>query len=287
MGPHALRLRPGMSRATALRLLPALALAGSCHEPSPAPSDPVILALDDQQVRRSDFEQHLEALEEKGGAKLGVDVREALLEPYLEERVLVLEARARGLLRDDGTPEDERDAVQALIEEAVSEVRVSDEEIQGYYAENSAGLRVPENVALRQILVPTLNQARDVQRRLRKDRKSFEALARSLSRGPEAASGGQMGVFSRGELPPELEAAAFSLAVGATSPVIETPLGYHILRVDAREPAREPTLEECRDQIRSILYRRRHDQRVRQFVRALMTRAKVNREAAKAPSRRS
>ena len=57
-------------------------------------------------------------------------------------------------------------------------------------------------MTLRQILVPTETEARDVRRRLQKDPKSFEALARARSKAPEAAAGGLMGTFSRGQLPP-------------------------------------------------------------------------------------
>jgi parvulin-like peptidyl-prolyl isomerase len=70
----------------------------------------------------------------------------------------------------------------------------------------------PESVTLRQILVATLNEARDVKRRLGRDAREFDTLARSLSKGPEAAMGGYIGSFERGQLPAELEAAAFALA---------------------------------------------------------------------------
>ena len=69
-------------------------------------------------------------------------------------------------------------------------------------------------------------------------------LAQTVSRGPEASAGGLMGTFARGQLPPELEAAAFALEAGATSDVVQTPLGYHVLRLDSRQPARPSSLEE-------------------------------------------
>lgn len=50
---------------------------------------------------------------------------------------------------------------------------------------------------------------------------------------------GDLGWFPRGVLnEPALEEAAFQLQVGAISPVIATPLGYHILRVLERQAAR-------------------------------------------------
>jgi peptidyl-prolyl cis-trans isomerase C len=92
-----------------------------------------------------------------------------------------------------------------------------------------------------------------------------------------------MGSFARGELPPELERAAFALAPGAGSDVARTSLGWHVLRVDRREPGRDPTLEESRERIRAELRRRKSDEASRQFVRALMARAKVNHETLDSP----
>jgi parvulin-like peptidyl-prolyl isomerase len=244
-----------------------------------------MLALGDQVVRRSDFDRHVSTLEAKGGRPLPSDVRMALVQPFLEERALVLEARARGLLPAFSTPDQEQAAVQRMLgEEVLGHVEASDEEVAAYFRQHSAELRVPETVWVRQILVPTENEARDVRRRLQKDPKSFEVLAQTRSRSPEASTGGMMGSFARGELPAELEAVAFALTPRGGTDVARTSLGWHVLRVDRREAARDPTLEECRDQIRSELVRRKTDEASRQFVRALMARAKVNHETADPPS---
>jgi parvulin-like peptidyl-prolyl isomerase len=270
------------------RILPFLLSLGLVPTCDRQPSDPVLLSLGDQVVKRSDFDRHLTALQAKGGGPLPADVQRALLHPFLEERALVLEARARGLLPAASTPEQERAAVQRLLGDTVlGHASASEQEVAAWFQEHSAELRVPEKVWLRQILVPTENEARDVRRRLQKDPKGFEALARTLSRSPEASTGGVMGAFARGELPAEIEAVAFALTPRAGSDVARTSLGWHVLRVDRREPAREPSLEESRERIRSEIVRRKSDEAWRQFVRALMARAKVNHEIAEPLPRRS
>jgi len=93
-----------------------------------------------------------------------------------------------------------------------------------------------------------------------------------------------MGTFARGELPAELDAAAFALAQGATSEIVATPFGHHVLRVDERRPARPATLDECRARVEPSLKRGKADRAVREFVRSVMARAKVNHEAVKAPA---
>lgn len=263
------------------RLLACLALlAVGCDRPHS--TDPVILALGDGVVRKSDFERHVKKLEAQGGGPLEPAAREALLEQFLEDRALILEARRRGLLGPGSGVDEESAAIRALLAAAVPTPKVSEAEIAADYATHADEYLIPEVVTLFQILLPTDNEARDVLRRLRRVPRSFESLARTRSRGPEAASGGLMGSFARGQLPAELEEQAFSLAPGAISGVIQSPLGYHILRVESREPERRPGLDECRERIRARLERQRADRGVKEFVRELMAQAKVNHEAAQA-----
>ena len=267
-------------RHVSLALL-AVAVPVACSRPGPV--DPVILALGEQEVRLSEFQSYLAQLERQDGGAVDPSVRRALLTAFLERRILVLEARARGLLKGEKTPEMEQAAVQRLLDREVgARIQVSDQEVAAYFAEHRSEFAQPETITLRQILVATDNQARDVKRRLQKDPKSFEALAQSLSKGPEAEQGGLMGVFARGQLPPELEAAAFALTAGETSAVVVTPFGHHVLRVDARQPAREADLAECRERIRIQLTAVQSERLEREFVAGLMARAKVNHEAAEA-----
>lgn len=271
-------LAPAPSLAAALLLSLGIACSGSRS------TDPVILALGDQVVRRSEFERHLRSLE-AGNGPLEPSVRRAVLDSFLEQRVLVLEARARGLVGAGAASEAEQAAVAGMLAEQVfSRVEVEEAEIAAYFAEHAAEFRVPETVTLRQILLPTENEARQAQAHLQRDPRSFELLARTTSRAPEASTGGLMGTFSRGQLPPELEAVAFALREGASSETLRSPLGFHVLRLEARRPAREPGIEECREQIRSRLAREKGDRAARRLVQELITRAKVDHEAAQVPA---
>jgi hypothetical protein len=253
-------------------------LAMGCQE-----KDPVILKLDGERVRRSDFEQHLAAVEARGGEKLQPEARAGLLEAFLEERALVIEARARGLLAAGASPDEERRAVARLLGREVRPAEVTEAEIREFYGQHEAELARPEQVSLRQILVATLNEARDVKRRLAKNPKAFDTLARSLSKGPEAPAGGFMGSFERGQLPPELEEPAFRLAPGGTSEPVESALGYHVLRVDSRQDARAASFEEVRDEIRQRLARARRAEAERAFVAGVLARSRVNHAAALRP----
>lgn len=276
--------RPGRS-VVAFPLLLVLAGGFACQS-----RDPVILELEGESVRRSDFERYVAEVEARTGATSGpVDeaVRKGLLDAFLEERALAIEARRRGLLPKGAPAGDEPAAVTKLIATAVKAPTVTDAEIEAWHAAHPQGLSVPERVTLRQVLVSTLNEARDVRRRLAtaRDPRTFDTIARAQSKGPEAAVGGFMGTFERGQLPPELEAAAFALPEGDTSEPVETPLGYHVLKVESRQAAREIPFEDARERIRDRLVREKRAAAERAFVADVMARARVNHEAALVRSR--
>ena len=57
----------------------------------------------------------------------------------------------------------------------------------------------------------------------------FAELARQHSDCPSGKSGGDLGPFGRGQMVPEFETTTFGMEVGATSDVIQTDFGYHII----------------------------------------------------------
>lgn len=79
------------------------------------------------------------------------------------------------------------------------------------------------------ILVATEVEAQGILDKLRAG-EDFRVLARQHSSDTSAETGGDLGFFSPGDLNPAFEEAVLKLRVGETSGVVQTPLGYHIIR---------------------------------------------------------
>jgi len=156
-----------------------------------------------------------------------------------------------------GTPEDYRKSLidqyrrQNLQQKAFAELRkrakpvnVTEEEVTAAFERSRADLQKrPATVTFRQIIVsPKGSAAAKAKAKSRADsllaeiRKGgdFEQIAKRESMDPGTKQlGGDLGWNRRGSgLVPEFEGMMFALRPGDVSPVIETPFGYHIIRVD-------------------------------------------------------
>lgn len=141
------------------------------------------------------------------------------------------------------------------------EVQPTDEEIQTYYEAHENEFKRPEEVRARHILLkadPSLTnekreeiraRANEILAKARAEGADFAALAKEYSEDVTKDSGGDLGFFGRGVMTENFEQAAFSLEPGAISDLVESPFGFHIVRVEEKRPAGVQSLEDARQDI--------------------------------------
>jgi peptidyl-prolyl cis-trans isomerase D len=82
----------------------------------------------------------------------------------------------------------------------------------------------------------------------------FAALATEFSEDDGSkVNGGDLDYFGRGAMVPEFEEAAWALEPGATSDLVESPFGFHIIRVTDRREATTRPLADVQEQIEDQL----------------------------------
>ncbi len=107
--------------------------------------------------------------------------------------------------------------------EMADKMKVTDQEVDAYIASH------PEYDTKGQ-----RGKAEDVVKRARGG-EDFGALAKQFSEDPSNKDkGGDLGWFGRGQMVKTFEDAAFALKPGEVSEVVETPYGFHVIKVDER-----------------------------------------------------
>ncbi len=163
--------------------------------------------------------------------------------------------------------------IQRLLErEVYRRVSLSSTDVRRYYQDHPREFEKPEQVRVRQIVVPTEDEAKKVQELLQAG-KDFAAVAHDKSSAPEAAKGGDLGYFSMGEMPKEFNV-VFGLPKGGLSGIIKSPYGFHIFKLMDRRQAGKISIEEARKEIEEKLRREKEDTRYKQWLTELRSRTK-------------
>ncbi len=98
----------------------------------------------------------------------------------------------------------------------------------------------------------------------------FAQVAKDLSEGAMASSGGQHDWLMQGSLKSEvLDQALFTLPVGAMSAILEDETGFHIVRVVEREDAYRTPFKEVQEAIREKLKNEHRQTQMAEFVERL------------------
>lgn len=247
-------------------------LVMACERPAP-PAPDVVARIGDAEVRYSEFEDHLATAVGDSGGTLEGSVLSGLFDQYLDERLLARLAVDRGIATGASGAAARRRAIDALLQEGLSEEPPA-AEIARYYQAHRQEFARPERVRVRQILTEDRPTADKALREIAAGQ-PFEEVARRLSKDPSAASGGYQGELSRAELPPAFAGTIFALRAGEVSGLVPAEYGFHIFQVTEREPAEVVPLEAARDEIVARLRREGADRLLGELVREARNRYSV------------
>jgi len=249
-------------------LLSLIGLAG-CESAGPVAAPEVIAYLGDQPIEGHGL--MLRALRQYGALAPTdwLPILERLLEDEIDLRLMAKEARKQGIsaskealsrslaalqsrypshrfrrtldrlaLRDTDLKQRAhlRILAELLLGKEAANQPISREAIDAWIAKHPT----QEKVVVRHLLTASQSEAKEALSLFRKKRFSFADLVRRFSSAPEAAQGGILPPFSRGELPPIFDQ-AFSLKLGEVSEPLRSEHGWHVLRLERREAQGRPT----------------------------------------------
>lgn len=181
-------------------------------------------------------------------------------------------------------------AINRYIEEKiVPAVTVSEQEAQTFYEENKEQMQRPEQAKLRHILISASGDAGEEEKTAARGKAEdllaqvregadFAELATANSDDTQSAErGGDLGWVSRGQTVEPFENAAFALEPGATSEVVESPFGFHIIRLEEKRAAGTAPFADAREEIEAYLKQQKLGEVISRKVEELEQKATIER----------
>jgi peptidyl-prolyl cis-trans isomerase C len=179
--------------------------------------------------------------------------------------------------------------IQALLAKVAEEAgaQTTDQEAQAFYDSHPAVFDSGERVRASHILVrlpegatgPAKEEMRKKAEALLqrvRAKEDFAALAKQSSEDPGSArNGGDLGAFGRGQMVPPFEQAAFALKPGEVSGIVETPFGFHIIKVTEKIPARKLPFAEVKERLKLEMVQQKRQQAQQSYLNSLRAKAKI------------
>lgn len=214
---------------------------------------------------------------------LAIQRKKDFLDDMITEQLLCKEALRRGIDRDADVRELLKEARQKILVAKLIEIEekkkhnVGEEQIKEFYESHKNDFVNPLKLRASHIQVESESQANDILQKL-KTGGDFEELARQYSKDPSMQNGGDIGYFTKGQLLPDIEAAAFELKIGEISAVIKTRIGYHIIKLTDRIEPHAAELSEVMKTIEKELNKKAQKDTFESLIKNLRskTRIKVN-----------
>lgn len=147
--------------------------------------------------------------------------------------------------------------INELYDLKTKDIEVSEQELKEFYEDNKDIFRLQDRIKVRHILVATLDEAQELKEQLDGGADFIELAMQHTLDEYTRETGGDLGYITPDvQFVPEFKNAAFALDVDEVSNPVQTSYGYHLIRVDDKEPGRVLTYEEV---IEDVTYLARED----------------------------
>lgn len=177
---------------------------------------------------------------------------------------------------------------QLIAKQLADKITVPEKDIKSFYDDNPKAFIKPEQIKASHILIKVDSQAEeskktearkkieDIQDKIKKGG-DFAALAKESSQCPSSAGGGDLGFFGRGQMAKPFEDAAFALAPGEVSSIVETSFGYHIIKLTDKKPGETIAYKDAKEKIQQYLKQMKLQEQLGTYTEELEKKGKVER----------
>ena len=177
--------------------------------------------------------------------------------------------------------------IEKLIREHIARhVVIRDQDVEKYYAQNPQRFRIPERLHIRHITLRFPPDADESQKAAVRDRLldierrysaggDFAELAYRYSDDPSRQNSGDAGFVDARLAARTFGERVLEIPTGEVGPPLETPIGWHLVAIEGRQPARDIPLDQVREVIRKTLFRQQTSAPVKDYVQSLREKATI------------
>ena len=228
---------------------------------------------------RTITEADLRLAEAEIGNDLGsmpADQRRRVLVEYLIENHLFAEAAeseklGSGAAFDERMKYWQRRALRDAYFDRSVKGAITEAEARKLYDAQLAAAKPQEEARARHILVETEAKAKDIFEKIAHG-DDFARMAKEFSKDTGSKEeGGDLGYFSRGQMVPQFEEAAFKLKPGEMSQPVQSQFGWHIIKLEDKRQRGAPPFDTIKDRIMASLVHRK----AQEMVQGLREKAKL------------
>ena len=222
--------------------------------------DTEVADIDGTKIYLSDVERTAAAqglIEQGSPLAPGQPVFQKVLDELIDQRLLALDALRQSLDQEDETRRRLSAARERILGNILVEHHLRDTvnatTIRRMYDEQASLSDRGDEVQARHILLKDEQTAKDIAKKLAAGA-DFAALAREISEDESSRNaGGNLGYFTHDMLEAKFTNIAFTTKKGEISKPFKTENGWHILQVQNRRKAPQPTFEEMRNEILNFM----------------------------------
>jgi peptidyl-prolyl cis-trans isomerase C len=244
---------------TMLSPLPAMAKHSSSSSQNSDPSDPIVATVNGDAIHRSEVQAVLRQILPPGQEATPADIQKVypqIIGDLISRKLAYQEAIREGLQNQKEVKLAESLSDQQIIEQAffdkVGKPALTDDKLRQAYDDAIKKQGQQDEVHARHIVVKTEDEAKDIIKQL-DGGADFEKLAKEKSLDKNnAKDGGDLGYFLKGSFDPAFTDAAFAMQPNTYSKTpVKTAFGWHVIQVLDKRPAKVPTFDEAKAQLRN------------------------------------
>ncbi|HOU50441.1 MAG TPA: peptidylprolyl isomerase [Smithella sp.] len=251
-----------------------------------------------RQTREAFFQRMIDGiLIEQEAKKAGISIKDEdvmnVIQGMITKQKISMDELMKNLAREGSSLETVKKEIRSQIirmkllkKEVRDKIIITDDEIGEYYNKHRHEYEGKESVRIKQLLLLLpVTASPDEKRKLKNEAlrlreriikgESFDALTAQYSQGPAALQGGDVGFIEKGTIIPEVETVAFSLPPEQISDVIESSMGFHIIKVIDKKGAGLKPIAVVREEIQDRIENEKLEKKYEEWISSVREKAHI------------